>query len=236
MEMNYINGGGDPEHGWRRFVKPVVFGLIAIGVAVAVWRFATDTAGVKRVEAPQVTTVIPLPPPPPPPPPKVKPPPEKQPDMQTPTPKPTMAPKPAEAPKPSDNQPKQMTMNAPAQAGTDSFNIGAGDGSGMVGSGGGGSFGNGAYAQYVSYAMQQAIERDKNVQDNGGGARFNGSLSLWMEPDGHITKVTIAQSTGDTKLDTAVVQAVLAMGKVDEPPPPNTAYPVTVRMQGRQPG
>jgi periplasmic protein TonB len=233
MEMNYINGRGDPGPGWRRFVKPVVLTLIGIGVVTLVWRFASDTAGVKRAEAPQVTTVIPLPPPPPPP--KVKPPPEKQPDVQTPTPKPTVAPKPAEAPKPSDNQPKQMTMNAPAQAGTDSFNIGAGDGGGMVGSGGGGSFGNASYGQYISYALQQAIERDKNVQE-AGGSRFSGTLNLWMEPNGHITKVTVAQSTGDTRLDAAVIQAVLAMGKVDEPPPPATAYPVTVRMQGRQPG
>ncbi|WP_175774089.1 energy transducer TonB [Burkholderia anthina] len=231
MEMTY--NGGSPGKGPGRYVKPVVIALVLAGIAALIWHFASDTAGVKRASAPQVTTVIPLPPPPPPP--KQKPPPEKvKEEVKTPVDKPTVAPKPSEAPKPSDNQPKQMTMNAPAQAGTDSFNIGAGDGSGMVGSGGGGRFGNASYAQYMVYVLQRAIEQDKGVQD-AGGARFAGSLNLWMDPSGHITKVTIAQSTGDAKIDAAVIAAVESLGRVDEAPPPATAYPVLVRLQGRKP-
>lgn len=238
MEMTYSNGHGDGDgpKGWRRFVKPVVIGLIGVGLVVLVWRFASDTAGVKRSEAPQVTTVIPLPPPPPPPPPKVKPPPEKQPEVQTPTVKPTVAPKPAETPKPSDNQPRQMTMNAPAQPGTDNFAIGAGDGSGMSGSGGGGTFGNATYSQYLSYTLQQAIERDSKVQESGGGARFTVRVNVWLEPSGRITKVTIAQSTGDSKLDDAIVNALQTLGRLDEPPPPAWQYPVRLNLQGHQPG
>ncbi|KUZ73176.1 TonB C-terminal domain-containing protein [Burkholderia ubonensis] len=230
MEMTY-NGGG-PNKGPGRFVKPAVIVLALAGLCALVWRFASDTAGVKRASAPQVTTVIPLPPPPPPP--KQKPPPEKvKEEVKTPVDKPSVAPKPSEAPKPSDNQPKQMTMNAPAQAGADNFNIGAGDGSGMVGSGGGGRFGNASYAQYMVYVLQRAIEQDKAVQE-AGGARFAGSLNLWLEPSGRIAKVAIAQSTGDARIDAAVVAAVEALGKVDEAPPPATAYPVLVRLQGRK--
>ncbi|AXK62881.1 MULTISPECIES: energy transducer TonB family protein [Burkholderia] len=231
MEMTY--NGGPPQKGPRRYVKPVAIALALVGLAALIWHYAGDTAGVKRASAPQVTTVIPLPPPPPPPP--QKPPPEKvKEEVKTPVDRPTIAPKPSEAPKPSDNQPKQMTMNAPAQAGTDSFNIGAGDGSGMVGSGGGGKFGNASYAQYMVYVLQRAIEQDKGVQE-AGGARFTGSLNLWMDASGRITKVTVAQSTGDAKLDAAVVTAVESLGKVDEAPPPATAYPVLVRLQGRKP-
>jgi periplasmic protein TonB len=234
MEMSYDNG--DEPKGLRRFIKPVVTGLIALGVIALIWHYASDTAGVKRAEAPQVTTVIPLPPPPPPPPPKVKPPPEKVPDeVKTPVDRPTPVPKPSEAPKPTDNQPKQMTMNAPAQAGTDSFNIGAGDGTGMAGSGGGGRFGNANYNRYIAYTLQEAIERDKQVQD-AGGAHFTGTLNLWMEPSGHITKVTVSQSTGDPRIDAAVISAVMALGKLDESPPADTTYPATVHIQGRQPG
>ena len=228
MEMTYNGGGKGP----GRFIKPVVMVLIASGLIALIWHYAGDTAGIKRTEAPQVTTVIPLPPPPPPP--KVKPPPEKmQEEAKTPLDKPTVAPKPADSPKPTDNQPKQMTMNAPAQAGTDSFNIGAGDGSGMAGSGGTGSFGNASYAQYMVYILRQAIEGDKQVQE-AGGARFTGSLNIWMEPSGRITKVSVVQSTGDTKLDEAVAAAVQALGKVDQPPPRTTRYPVLVKLQGRQ--
>jgi protein TonB len=234
MEMTYENGPDGQGEGPGRFIKPTIVVVVLLVAGALVWHFASDTAGVKRAEAPRITTVIPIPPPPPPP--KVKPPPEKVEDtIKTPVDKPTVAPKPSEAPKPSDNQPKQMTMNAPAQAGNDGFNIAAGDGSGMAGSTGGGRFGNASYAQYMVYTLQQAIERDKQVQD-AGGARFAGTLNLWMEPNGHITKVTIAQSTGDTKIDDAVVNAVQTLGKVDEPPPPATTYPVIVKLQGRQPG
>ncbi|WP_297352536.1 energy transducer TonB [Paraburkholderia sp.] len=240
MQMTYHNGRGDDPDGegssWLRWLRPAIAGLVLLGGVALLWHFASDTAGVKRVEAPQVTTVIPLPPPPPPPPPKQKPPPEKTlDDVKTPVEKPTVAPKPSEAPKPSDNQPKQVTMNAPAQAGTDSFNIGAGDGTGMAGSGGGGKFGNASYAQYMVYTLQRAIEADKRVQD-AGGMRFAGSLNLWMDPTGRITKVAIQQSTGDAKLDEAVVSAVETLGRVDEPPPPATVFPKLVKLQGRQPG
>jgi TonB family protein len=214
-------------------VKPALITLIGLGAAALLWHFASDTAGVKRASAPQVTTVIPLPPPPPPPP-QRKPPPEKMDEVKAPVDKPTAAPKPSEAPKPSDNQPKQMTMDASAQAGTDNFGISAGDGSGSVGSGGGGGFGNASYKQYMVYTLQRAIEQDKGVQD-AGGARFAGSLNLWMEPSGRITKVTIVQSTGDPKIDTAVVSAIESLGKMDEAPPPATAYPVLVKLQGRKP-
>ncbi|HDR9151678.1 TPA: energy transducer TonB [Burkholderia vietnamiensis] len=230
MEMTY--NGGPPHKGPGRYVKPVAIALALAALAALIWHFAGDTAGVKRASAPQVTTVIPLPPPPPPPP--KKPPPEKVKDeVKTPVERPTIVPKPSEAPKPSDDQPKQMTMNAPAQAGTDSFNIGAGDGSGMVGSGGG-KFGNASYAQYMVYVLQRAIEQDKGVQE-AGGAHFAGSLNLWMDASGRITKVTIAQSTGDAKIDAAVLAAVESLGRVDEAPPPATAYPVLVRLQGRKP-
>jgi TonB family protein len=243
METTREGGGrgGNPDDdpddgrkGWRRFVKPVVGVLIAIGVAALVWHFANDKAGVKRTEAPRVTTVIPVPPPPPPPP-KIKPP-EKQPEVETPVLKPTVAPKPAETPKPTDNLPKQMTMNAPAQAGTDSFAIGAGDGSGMAGSGGGGTFGNATYTQYLVYALQQAVERDRRVQESGQGMRFAVGVNVWLEPSGRIDKVTIGQSTGDPKLDEAVLAALHALGKLDEVPPASWRYPVRLNLQGRQSG
>ena len=236
MESTYTNGPGGPGNGPRRFVKPVLLVLAGAGLVALAWHFAGEKAGVKRAQAPQVTTVIPLPPPPPPPPPKEKPPEKVQEEARTPVEKPTEVPKPSEAPKPSDNQPKQMTMDAAAQAGTDNFGIGAGDGGGMVGSGGGGSFGNSTYRQYLGYLLQGAVERDKQVQASGGGSRFNVNLQIWMDASGRITKVTVAQSTGDSKLDDAVVAAVEAFGKVDQPPPLRAVYPALVKLYGRSPG
>jgi periplasmic protein TonB len=233
MEMTYDNGPGEVR-GWRRLIKPSVALLVLLGIAAVLWHFAHDTAGIQRETVPDVTTIIPLPPAPPPP--KQKPPPEKIREVvHTPVERPVFSPRPTEVPKPNDNQPRQMTMDAPAQAGTDGFNIGAGDGGGMLGSGGGGQFGNASYAQYMVYTLQRAIENDKRVQD-AGGLRFAGNINLWMEPNGRITKVTLAKSTGDETLDAAVIGAVQTLGKVDEPPPPAATFPVLVKLQGHQAG
>jgi protein TonB len=48
--------------------------------------------------------------------------------------------------------------------------------------------------------------------------------------------VTIGQSTGDTKLDDAIVNALQTLGRLDEPPPPAWQYPVRLNLQGHQPG
>ena len=51
MEMTY--NGGPPQKGPGRFVKPVAIALVLAGLAALIWHFAGDTAGVKRVSAPQ---------------------------------------------------------------------------------------------------------------------------------------------------------------------------------------
>ncbi|GLU35585.1 TonB family protein [Trinickia caryophylli] len=237
METPFDNGYDNPDTARAsRWIKRAALLAVLIAVAWLMRHFAGDQAGVKRAQAPMVTTVIPLPPPPPPPPPQQKPPEKVEQQTKAPVERPTEVPKPAQSPKPADNTPRQLTMNAPAQAGTDGFNIGAGDGTGMAGSGGAGAFGNATYRQYMAYLLQQAVERDKRVQQAGGGSRFDVNLNVWMEPSGRIVKVAIARSTGDTALDDAIASAIQAIGRMDEAPPPNATYPVLVKLQGRKTG
>ncbi|HTJ93674.1 MAG TPA: energy transducer TonB [Pararobbsia sp.] len=240
MDMTYDNGRGDgPEGGWRRWIKPVLLVVVLGGIGALIWHFANDKAAVKRATAPEVTTVIPLPPPPPPPPPQQKPQEKPEEQAKTPVERPTDVPKPAAPPKPADSQPQQMTMNAPAQAGTDGFNISSGSGGGMgaPGSGDGtGGFGGGLYNQYIGYILQRAVEGDKHVRESGASSRVDVKLNLWMESSGTVTKVSIAQSTGDARLDDAIVGAVESIGRVDSTPPADTTYPVSVTMHLRLPG
>src|SRR3978361_1463491 len=98
-----------------RIAIPVV---VVAGIAGSIWYMMHDTAGMKREAPPLPTILASLPPPPPPPPPKEKPPePEKKVEEVH---------KPEAQPK--TDTPKQMTINGPAQAGNDAFNMGAGDG------------------------------------------------------------------------------------------------------------
>lgn len=215
--------------------------FIALGVVVVavlawlLWIWSQDKAGVKR-EAPKLATIIPLPPPPPPPPPPPKPPEEKPVEeakqvVPTPTPKPADAPKPkADAPSPAKDLSEPMKMNADAQSGTDAFNIGAGQGGGMSGSGGGGA-GNGTYSQYLAYIFQRVLREDDRTKN----LTFRMQASVWMTPEGKVTRVELVRSSGDAKTDQAVLLALREAPPMDERPPATLTLPVKLDLQGRRP-
>jgi TonB family protein len=203
--------------------------LVVLAIGFAIWRFAGDTAGERR-EAPPVPTVLLTPPPPPPPPPPK--PPEPQKTVETPTPTPTPTP---EAPK--SEAPKQLTINGPPQAGSDSFGVASGSGGGgMVGGDpnggdgpGGGGFAEGAYRRLLASALQAAIQSD----DQASRLIFTAEVRVWVAPDGRITKVLIAKSSGDARTDRTVVAAVMQAGQLDAPPA-QLKFPALVALRGRR--
>jgi TonB family protein len=211
-----------------RIAAPVV---IVLAVGIAIWRFACDTAGEKR-EAPPVPTVLLTPPPPPPPPPPTPKQPEPQKTVETSVPSPT--PK-TESPK--TDAPKQMTINGPAQAGSDSFGMKAGDGGGrMVGGDpnggdgtGGGDFAEGAYRRLLASALQAAIQSD----DQASRLIFSAEVRVWVAPDGRIDRVVVARSSGDPKTDRLVVAALMQAGRIDAPPA-QLKFPALVALKGRR--
>jgi outer membrane biosynthesis protein TonB len=208
-----------------RIATPVA---IVLALGVAVWRFAGDTAGERR-EAPQVPTVILTPPPPPPPPPTPKPPePQKTVQTEVPTPQPTEQPK--------SDAPKQLTINGPAQAGSDSFGVGAGAGGGSSVNGdpngtgtGGGGFAEAAYRRQLASALQAAIQAD----DRASRLVFAAQVRVWVSPEGRVSKVTIAKSTGDARTDGVVVTALMQAEGIDAPPP-QLRFPALVALRGRR--
>ncbi|WP_342325169.1 energy transducer TonB [Kosakonia sp. BYX6] len=214
--------------------------LIAIALAAAVgwqlWQWLSAPAGVQR-KAPEVTTIIPLPPPPPPPP-KPEPPPEPE----TPPPEQTMVeptpvekpapeePKPAEEPKAADNNAQPMQMNSDAQAGSDAFNIGAGSGGGMAGSGGAGRIGNATYGQYLGYALQKLVREN----DSTGYLAYQLDVDIWIDREGRVTRAEIRRSSGDADVDEKVA-TVLRNAVLTQRPTTTTTMPVKVRLNSRRP-
>ncbi|MEC5319243.1 energy transducer TonB [Brenneria populi subsp. brevivirga] len=207
--------------------------LIAAGWLL--WQWANDTAGVRR-ETPQQDMIIPLPPPPPPPEQK-QPEPQPQPEEivepePLPEPKPAEQPEPEEAPKPMDDMAKAMEMDADAQAGGDSFNIGAGQSGGMSGSGGTGGVGNATYGQYLSYMFQQILRQD----DSTRLLSYRLQLNVWFNEAGRVTRVELARSSGVGAVDEAVIAALRRAPGMAQKPPKSLTLPVRISLQSRRPG
>jgi hypothetical protein len=201
---------------WRSLAIPVAILAIVVG---AIFYFLHDTAGVRR-EAPPLPVLTMLPPPPPPPP---KPPePEKKIEE---------AQKPIDQPKQQQpvDAPRPITINGPAQAGTDAFNVGAGSGGGSMGSGGG--FGEANYGRYLGSVLQQAIQNDERVNRQV----FSADMAVWVDPTGRVTRAKVLKTSGDPKLDMDLVAALEGMPALDESPPSTLLFPQRVRIDGRRP-
>lgn len=218
-----------PRNGaWKRWRGRFVGALALLALGLLVWHFASHQVGVRR-SAPRIATITPLPPPPPPP--KEKPPePKKVEETKQEVPKPNEPMKPVEAPKQAPDLARQVTINGPAQAGNDSFNIGAGEGGGMVGSGGGNGVGGASYEQYLGYALQQAIQRD----DRTRRLAFDVKANLWIDAQGRISRVELTGSSGSETTDRALLDVLQGL-RIDTPPPPSMHMPVRTAIRGRRP-
>jgi protein TonB len=221
---------GYPEQSrWQRW-RPRIIALVVVLIAAwLVWMFAGHQVGVRK-EAPRIATITPLPPPPPPP--KEKPPePKRLDDVKQEVPKPNEPAKPVDAPKQTPDTARQVSIDAPAQAGNDSFNIAAGDGGGMVGSNGGNGVGGSSYEQYLGYALQEAIQRD----DRTRRLIFDVRARLWLSADGTVMRFELINSSGVQATDNALLEVLHGL-HIDTPPPPNLSMPVRVAMRGHRPG
>jgi len=206
------------ERGWQARLRAVaVPGAMVVIVAGAILYFLHDTAGVRREAPPLPTLIATLPPPPPPPPPQKQPEVEKKVEEEQ---KPTEQPKQVDAPRP-------ITINGPAQAGSDAFNVGAGSGGGDVGSGNG--FGDATYSRYMGSAFQQAIQNDDRVNR----LVFSADVAIWVNDSGHVTRAEIMRSSGDSKVDQDLVAALESMPALDEPPPSTLEFPQRITVRGR---
>jgi protein TonB len=222
--------GGTPGRG-RPGKGSVVVAIVVAALGVGIWLLSQNIAGVSRPAAPAPTiNLLPPPPPPPPPPPQPKtPPPPTEKPMETPNNKPQDTPKP-------DNQPKQLTIAGPAQAGTDAFGVGAGKGGGssVIGGGGGGPGGGGggfeeaSYARFLQSEIQQAVTANSRIDR----AFSIADVAISFSRDGHVTGVRIRRSTGNAKIDSELLATLERMRPLSEPPPPQFQFPREVRVRG----
>lgn len=213
----------------RRLPWWVIPLLVVIAAALLLWSLLSDPVSTKRQVADTPMLMLP---PPPPPPPEPEPQPEPEPEEIEPMPEPEPleeAPTPQEEEAPTPDTADPVTMDADAQAGTDSFGIQRGSGGGSAGVGAGGA-GTASYGRYLGFALQQVISRDERVRRYA----FQLLLDVWLEPDGAVSRVELVRGSGNEEADSAVL-ATLRAARVEERPPAALVFPARVLVQGRRP-
>jgi hypothetical protein len=123
-----------------------------------------------------------------------------------------------------------MTINGPAQAGNDAFNIAAGSGGGNIASGGG--FGEANYSNYMGSTIQETIQNDDRTNTFVGSSE----IDVWVDGSGRITRAVLARSSGDSKTDALLVQVLLSMPALREAPPSTLQFPQRIRIAGKKRG
>lgn len=212
----------DFEENWVSRIRGAwVPATIVVVVAGTILYFLHDTAGIRREAPPLPTLIATLPPPPPPPPPP------KQPEVEK---KIEEVQKPVEQQQKVTDAPKPVTINGPAQAGNDAFNVGAGSGGGEIGSGSG--FGDENYSRFMSSTIQQAVQSNERTSSFVGTAE----VDVWIDGGGRVTRATIARTSGDPLTDQDLVAALQAMPALEEPPPSSLRFPQRIRIGGRRRG
>jgi periplasmic protein TonB len=207
----------EPKRSWLAYGIGV---LVLLLLALGIWRLATSQAvGIKHEEpVSQLMAVTPPPPTPPPP----KPQQVVKENIPVPTTQPQQVQPKAQAP--ANNA---ITENADAQAGPgDAFNIGAGNGEGMTGGGGAGFFNPAMFNAYIASIVKIAVQKDDTLKNKS----FRVAVSIWLSPQGKITKATLRSSTGSDSYDAALTALLLAMPPLEQPPPQQILARLPVEM------
>ncbi len=211
---------------------PWIAGLVLVlivAVLAYVFRDLFERPAQTKKQVQQITVVQPpSPPPPPPPKPDIKPPevkeeklpePEPEPEPETPEPEP----EPADAP-PGD----QLGVDADGGAGGDGFGlVGRKGGTGLVGGGGGNAII--WYGQHVQRELTS--ELDRSLRDRARANRYSAVVHVWISPNGEITRVELANSSGTAEIDEALRQAIAQIHGRLKPPPERMPQPLKIRIR-----
>ncbi|MEP9360981.1 hypothetical protein [Sphingomonas sp. KR3-1] len=221
----------------RTPIRPwLLAGGAVAALALLGWWASTQRLTMTRQSAEQSVLIPLVPPPPPPPPPPEQAKPEPQPEE--------VPPQPVNQPQPTPQQPtpaqpqaaapsagQAVSIDGPAQAGGDGFNIGSGSGGGMrggglAGTGGVGGFNRAAYASYLQGELRRAVENAKGLRT----AVLSARARLWIDASGRITRAEVS----DTDKSDAIRDALL--GRSVRPPDPSLSMPVQIRVEFRRNG
>lgn len=137
--------------------------------------------------------------------------------------------------------PDQLALDADAVAGRDAFNLGAKRGGRDIaslgarpegGQGAGTAAAWGWYGGLIQGHLQKIAREDKRLQ----GRTFVVVVRLWIGKDGRLSRFVLADSTGDQRVDQALMELLANAPPLSSPPPPEMPQPVRLRVTARLAG
>lgn len=138
-------------------------------------------------------------------------------------------------PKPADDPPAPLGTNIQGDGPPDGFGLSGGKGNGGgtgTGIGGGGKSSSrwGWYAAKVQTAVGETLRRNPRTRE----AVLSHKVRIWPDSTGRITRAKLADSTGDSALDTAITDSLTGI-QLPEPPPADMPSPILLRLSARRP-
>lgn len=203
--------------------------LVLSSGGYGIYRLIAGSTTPQKHELEVVTLkLIQPPPPPPPPPPQVQKPPEPVKTIE-----PPKDMKPPDQPKAAAKPAQNLALDAKAGPGSDSFGLGGHPGGQDFIGGGGNSNGFGWYANQVSTAVLQLVNRDDElsslVRKSGSGRHTSLKLAIWVSADGRPERVKLmSASGGNSEIEQRFEQLVGSMPKLPDAPPANMPEPIYV--------
>jgi hypothetical protein len=154
---------------------------------------------------------------PPPPPPIEQPPPQVKEEVLIPEPQPVVQ---DDAPPPGD-----LGLDADGN-GSDGFQLRARKGArGLLE---GGAFS--AFANYIQESIYKTLAGNKKVRN----ANYVVTVKLWLGQDGRIERYELANSTGNTEVDSSIKVALARVGSLGNEMPPGLPQPVRLQIVSRR--
>jgi TonB family protein len=232
----------DDDIGFFARYRLLIVGISVVVVAAGAWfAFSGKSEPKKRPTSSMVNISIPPPLPPTPPPTPVPTPPPQDPIEQPVTPdtpefveetQPDSPPEPQEAP-PAESLGSNIQGDGPA----DGFGLSGRGGTGLIGGGGSGKGTGGAGSKYGAYAgkVQRAVADALRTHKKIKTASLTIEVRVWADATGRITRVRLAQSTGDPDLDRAISEEALANLQLPDVPPADMPMPIVMRITAKRP-
>jgi hypothetical protein len=135
-----------------------------------------------------------------------------------------------------------MQIDSAAQAGTDSYGMSAGSGSGMgapssagtclgakCGGAPSGGISDSFYGRYLSSALQERVEREGRVNR----FVFTADFAIWITSGGAVSKVQLLRGSGDDKRDQLLASVLNGVSGLNAPPP-SLKFPQRITVRGRR--